>query len=128
MGLVCVRKSTSSDAPRDVRVTNETSSSLNVSWEQPQNKDNAVAHYSICYRSNTSQACRTKIVDGDTTSTILDNLEPSTECFIRVRAVSCKGPGNYSEEISHKTQGRIMRLLAELRELMINIEDHIYIP
>ena len=101
---VCVRKSTASDAPRDVHVTNKTSSSLNISWKAPLNTDNAVAYYSICYRRNTSQACQTKVVNGNSTSAILENLEPSTLCFIRVRAVTCKGSGSYSEEISHKTK------------------------
>ncbi|CAB3995329.1 receptor-type tyrosine- phosphatase F isoform X1 [Paramuricea clavata] len=101
---VCVRKSKLSDAPWDIQVTNNASSSLKISWKPPLNRDNAVAHYSICYRTNTSQACRTKIVAAHANSTVLENLDASTHYFIRVRAVTCKGPGNYSEEISNKTQ------------------------
>ena len=101
-----MRKSKLSDAPWDIQLTNNTSSSLKISWKPPLNRDNAVAHYSVCYRTNTSQTCRTKIVAAHANSTVLENLDASTHYFIRVRAVTCKGPGNYSEEISNKTRGR----------------------
>ena len=114
-------KSKLSNVPWDIHVTNNTSSSLNVTWQPPLNTDNAVAHYLICYRTSKSQKCRTQLVEGHARSAILENLNASTEYFIRVRAVTCKGPGNYSEEISHKTRGKKKTHLIIFRpEFVIN--------
>ena len=94
-----------SNEPRDLHVTNSTSSSLGISWRPPLDADSSVAHYSICYRPSESEACRTKLVESDVESAILENLNASTEYLVRVRAVTCKGPGNYSREISYTTPG-----------------------
>ncbi|XP_028393704.1 uncharacterized protein LOC114518022 [Dendronephthya gigantea] len=92
-----------SNEPRDLQVTNSTPSSLGISWQPALNTDSSVAHYAICYRSKASEPCRTKLVESDVKSVILENLKASTEYLVRVRAVTCKGPGNYSKEISYTT-------------------------
>lgn len=90
-------------APRDVLITANTTSSLTISWEKPSTTDTNITYYSICYRESSTQDCRTKIVEPHVQSAILENLNSSTEYRIRVRAHTCNGPGEYSNEISQKT-------------------------
>lgn len=90
-------------APRDVHITAKTETSLSISWEEPSTTETNVLYYSICYREGLTQDCRTKLAESRTRSTILEDLHSDTEHSIRVRAHTCKGPGDYSEDISEKT-------------------------
>ncbi|XP_046859063.1 uncharacterized protein LOC124452552 [Xenia sp. Carnegie-2017] len=101
---VCKTKAPSIIAPRDIHVTNLTSWSFNVSWQPPLGNDDTIVHYSICCRAiNSSEICH--MVEGLANSFVLDELEPSTDYFIRMRAVTSHIRGNFSENILCRTKG-----------------------
>ena len=93
-------------APRDVWMTAVTTSSLTISWKEPWSRASNITYYSICYRRSLIQACLTKIVESQTRSAVLENLNSSTNYKIRMRAHTTIGPGRYSRDISHNTKGK----------------------
>ena len=93
-------------SPRDVEMTAVTTSSMTISWKEPQTIASNITYYSICYRKSLIQACRTKIVESQTRSAILENLDSSTNYKIRVRAHTSIGPGPYSMDISQNTKSK----------------------
>ncbi|TRY57351.1 hypothetical protein DNTS_024942 [Danionella cerebrum] len=79
-----------SGTPRDLRVSEETVSTMKLSWVAAPGR---VLDYEIFYQSTRSGANNKVKVKGDTTETMLKNLEPGTEYEISVTARYSSGLG-----------------------------------
>ncbi|XP_026185345.1 collagen alpha-1(XII) chain isoform X2 [Mastacembelus armatus] len=81
-------------SPRDLRVFDETVSSMKVSWEPAPGK---VLQYRLAYRPSAGGPRREMSVKGDNTAALLKNLEPGTEYDISVSARYSSGLGDALE-------------------------------
>nr|XP_017208134.2 collagen alpha-1(XII) chain isoform X2 [Danio rerio] len=77
-------------SPRDLRVSDETVSSMQLSWAAAPGR---VLQYRVFYQSTITAVRKEVTVKGDTTSTMLKNLEPGTEYELSVSARYSSGQG-----------------------------------
>ena len=90
-------------APRQLRVTDENSTGLTISWDEPTQTD-SVTRYVVEYKiaAEPESIWRSIIISGrKNTHTTLPNLKQSTIYSIRVRAFNSVGPSPYSEIITN---------------------------
>ena len=97
-------------APRDVKYSMVSISSVTVSWKTPDVIVGDVIYYSLCVREKQNRSlerdCRTTIVEPTQLSAVIIGLRDNTSYGIRVRAENLKRPGNYSKELIVRTPGR----------------------
>uniref|UniRef100_A0A8C2FL01 Collagen, type XII, alpha 1b n=1 Tax=Cyprinus carpio TaxID=7962 RepID=A0A8C2FL01_CYPCA len=77
-------------SPRDLRVSDETVSSMQLSWAAAPGR---VAQYRVFYQPTEGGEMKEVSVKGDTTATLLKNLQPGTEYQLAVRARYSSGLG-----------------------------------
>ena len=75
---------------------------LRVTWTIPQS-DVTISQYRVEYRSGMQWRAASPVSPGSTTSTLLEALDAGTVYEIRVRAVSARGTGPWSEVESQTT-------------------------
>uniref|UniRef100_A0A671SI91 Collagen alpha-1(XII) chain n=1 Tax=Sinocyclocheilus anshuiensis TaxID=1608454 RepID=A0A671SI91_9TELE len=76
--------------PRDLRVSDETVSSMQLSWAAAPGR---VTQYRVFYQPTEGGEMKEVSVKGDTTATLLKNLQPGTEYQLAVRARYSSGLG-----------------------------------
>uniref|UniRef100_A0A4W4F305 Collagen, type XII, alpha 1a n=1 Tax=Electrophorus electricus TaxID=8005 RepID=A0A4W4F305_ELEEL len=76
--------------PRNLRVFDETLSSMHVVWEAAQGK---VLQYMVSYQPTAGGETKEVVVRGESTATLLRNLQPDTEYQLAVRARYASGLG-----------------------------------
>uniref|UniRef100_UPI0037E99097 collagen alpha-1(XII) chain n=1 Tax=Semicossyphus pulcher TaxID=241346 RepID=UPI0037E99097 len=81
-------------SPRNLRVFNETVSSMKVSWEAAPGN---VLQYRVAYRPTAGGARKELSVKGDNTASLLKNLQPGTQYDISVSARYQSGLGDALE-------------------------------
>ncbi|XP_034555947.1 collagen alpha-1(XII) chain [Notolabrus celidotus] len=81
-------------SPRDLRVFNETTSSMKVSWAAAPGN---VLQYRVAFRPTAGGARKELSVKGDNTATVLKNLQPGTQYDIFVSARYQTGLGDALE-------------------------------
>ncbi|GAA6231691.1 collagen alpha-1(XII) chain-like isoform X1 [Lates japonicus] len=81
-------------SPRDLRVFDETVSSMKVSWEPAPGK---VLQYRVAYRPSAGGPRKEVMVKGDNTATLLKNLQPGTQYDVFVSARYSSGLGDALE-------------------------------
>ncbi|KAL0165198.1 hypothetical protein M9458_040951, partial [Cirrhinus mrigala] len=77
-------------SPRDLRVSDETVSSMQLSWAAAPGR---VSQYRVFYQPTEGGEMKEVTVKGDTTATLLKNLQPGTEYQLAVRARYASGLG-----------------------------------
>uniref|UniRef100_A0A673FYM4 Collagen alpha-1(XII) chain n=1 Tax=Sinocyclocheilus rhinocerous TaxID=307959 RepID=A0A673FYM4_9TELE len=77
-------------SPRDLRVSDETVSSMQLSWAAAPGR---VAQYRVFYQPTEGGEMKEVAVKGDTTVALLKNLQPGTEYQLAVRARYSSGLG-----------------------------------
>ena len=102
-------------APRDIKYSMVTISSVNVSWNIPDVIGGDVIYYSLCVREKQNGSlerdCQTTIVEPTQLSVVINGLRDNTSYGIRVRAENLKRPGNYSKELIIRTPGETAWIL-----------------
>ncbi|XP_034384020.1 collagen alpha-1(XII) chain-like [Cyclopterus lumpus] len=81
-------------SPRDLRVFDESVSSMKVSWEPAPGK---VLQYRVAYKPSAGGPGKEVTVKGDSRTTLLKNLQPGTQYDISVSAQYPSGPGDALE-------------------------------
>ncbi|XP_068565200.1 collagen alpha-1(XII) chain [Cebidichthys violaceus] len=81
-------------SPRDLRVSNETVSSMKVSWEPAPGN---VLQYRVAYKPSAGGPGKEVSVKGDSRAAVLKNLQPGTQYDISVSARYPSGPGDALE-------------------------------
>uniref|UniRef100_A0AAQ4PSJ6 Collagen alpha-1(XII) chain n=1 Tax=Gasterosteus aculeatus aculeatus TaxID=481459 RepID=A0AAQ4PSJ6_GASAC len=81
-------------SPRDLRVFDETVSSMKASWEPA---PGSVLQYRVAYRPSVGSPRKEVSVKGDTKVALLKNLEPGTQYDVAVTAQYSSGPGGALE-------------------------------
>ncbi|XP_075940078.1 collagen alpha-1(XII) chain [Anarhichas minor] len=81
-------------SPRDLRVSDETVSSMKVFWEQAPGN---VLQYRVAYKPSAGGPGKEVSVKGDSRATLLKNLQPGTQYDISVSARYPSGPGDALE-------------------------------
>ena len=95
-------------APNNLTLIETTTSSVAISWQQPDVIVSDVIYYSICIREtneNQDKDCQTMIVESTLRSAVIYGLKPDTSYSIKIRAQNLKRPGRYCEEVTVKTKG-----------------------
>ncbi|XP_039202568.1 collagen alpha-1(XII) chain isoform X3 [Crotalus tigris] len=98
--------------PRDLQVSDATTSSLKLSWNSAPGK---VQQYLVTYTPAIGGEPKEITVRGDTTSTDLTNLEPGTKYDLSVTALYASGAG---EALSK--QGETLEVLGRPRDLQVS--------
>ena len=101
--LILETRKCKSGTPRKLNTTTTTENNVLVSWELPGNNECNITHYTICYRENSTALCKEELVSGKKLSATLCKLAAGQKYYIKVRAHTNKGPGNYSKEITFET-------------------------
>ncbi|XP_056150871.1 collagen alpha-1(XII) chain isoform X2 [Lampris incognitus] len=78
-------------SPRDLRVSDETISSMKLSWEPAPGR---VLQYRVAYRPTAGGDRKEVAVKGENTAILLKNLQPGTEYDLSVRARYASGMGD----------------------------------
>ena len=105
-----VRHSTSFLAPEgpplNVTITAESSSSLSVTWEPPEEdkRNGEIVNYTVCIFQEESKPC---FQENTTTKMekVIGNLNAATKYYVRVLASTKVGRGKYSESKTKITNG-----------------------
>ena len=96
-------------APRGIKYSMVTTSSVTVSWKNPDVIGGDLIYYSLCVREkqngSLSRDCQTTIVEPTQLSAVINSLRDNTLYGIRVRAENLKRSGNYSKELIIRTAG-----------------------
>lgn len=91
-------------SPRDLRVFDETVSSMKVSWEPAPGN---VLQYRLAYRPSGSSGPKKEIsVKGDNTAALLKNLQPGTQYDISISARYPSGLGDALEGRGTTLEGK----------------------
>lgn len=77
--------------PRDLRVSDPTTSSLKLSWNPAPGK---VQRYLITYTPATGGETKEETLRGDITTKVLKDLEPGTRYTLSVTALYASGAGD----------------------------------
>ncbi|XP_051954309.1 collagen alpha-1(XII) chain isoform X2 [Xyrauchen texanus] len=78
-------------SPRDLRVSDETVSSMQLSWAAAPGR---VLQYHVSYQPTAGGEIKEVTIKGETTETILKNLQPGTEYQLAVKARYSSGLGD----------------------------------
>ncbi|XP_046859064.1 uncharacterized protein LOC124452553 [Xenia sp. Carnegie-2017] len=89
--------------PVDIKVHSTSEKTIQLSWTKPRGQLCDIAFYTVCYRSNESLPCNEVSVSGDQNSVILNGLKTGKTYFVKMRAHSTNGRGNYSNETEFVT-------------------------
>lgn len=89
--------------PVDIKVDSTSEKTIQLSWTKPREQLCSIAFYTVCYRSNKSLPCKEVSVSGDQNSVILNGLITGKTYFVKMRAHSTNGRGNYSNETEFVT-------------------------
>lgn len=91
--ILCIGNSpTATGSPRNLRVFDETISTMRLSWEAA---PGSVVQYRVAYKAAEGMGERKEVgVKGDTTTLQLKNLDPATEYELFVSARYSSGLGN----------------------------------
>uniref|UniRef100_UPI003AAE1D4A collagen alpha-1(XII) chain-like n=1 Tax=Centroberyx gerrardi TaxID=166262 RepID=UPI003AAE1D4A len=81
-------------SPRDLRVSDETVSSMKLSWAPA---PGGVLQYRVAYRPSAGGSRKEVSVKGDNTAAVLKNLQPATQYDLFVTARYPSGPGDALE-------------------------------
>ena len=94
-----------SGTPVKLNTTKTTDNNVIVSWQLPGNNECRynITYYTVCYRENSTALCKEELVSGKKHSATLFKLSTGQKYYIKVRAHTSKGPGNYSKEITFET-------------------------
>ena len=107
-------------APTCVSVSEVTSTSITVQWEEVDciHRNGDITGYTVRYEVQGNGSTQTATVSGGgSTQIIISGLTPSTNYSIEVAAVNSVGTGVYSNVIFHLTQGRSShKLVASISE------------
>ena len=87
--------------PLEVKILNINTTSISISWQQPNDLNGIIRGYQVSYTPHGKEECLHDVV-GDTTSTELTSLKPHTEYSIRVRAKTVDF-GYYSTPVNVST-------------------------
>ena len=102
-------------APKDIKYSMVTTSSVTVSWKNPDVIGGDVIYYSLCVREKQNGSlgrdCQTTIVEPTQLSAVINGLRDNTLYGIRVRAENLKRSGNYSKELIIRTAGETAWIL-----------------
>ncbi|XP_028402631.1 uncharacterized protein LOC114525466 isoform X2 [Dendronephthya gigantea] len=92
--------------PLNVKVTAESSSSLSVTWDPPEEekRNGVIVNYTVCISHEETKPCF-KEHTTEKMMLVIDNLNASTKYFVRVLASTKVGPGNYSKSQGMFTNG-----------------------
>lgn len=91
--------------PQEINITNITDTTIGIKWQKLNESRCNITFFGICYRESESEACTEIVVQSSQSTTILKHLTYNTQYRIRMRAHTCKGSGDYSEEILGRTSG-----------------------
>lgn len=89
--LLCILLQTVLGRPRNLKVSNATTSSMKLSWSSAPGK---VQRYLVTYTPVAGGETKEVTLKGDTTTTILRDLEPGTRYDLTVTALYASGAGD----------------------------------
>ena len=91
-------------APTNLRSTAQTSTSITVAWNAPNNNGHSIDRYNV--RTYTSSGCSSQSATNDTSSTsyTVSGRSPGTTYYFKVRARNTLGWGPYSSCVSATTK------------------------
>ena len=97
--------------PQNVKVTAESSSSLSVTWEPPEEnqRNGEIVNYTVCISHEENKPCIEEYTIEEK-MIVIENLNASTKYYVRVLASTKVGPGNYSESARKFTNAGKYRL------------------
>ena len=89
-----------------MRITAESSSSLSVRWEPPEEdkKNGKIVNYTVCISHEKNKPCFKEYTTKEK-MTVIGILNASTKYYVRVLASTKVGRGNYSESKGKFTNG-----------------------
>ena len=92
--------------PLNVQVSAESSSSLSVTWEEPEKdkRNGIIVNYTVCISQEESKPCFKEYTTKENMADI-GGLNASTKYYVRVLASTKVGRGNYSESTKTFTNG-----------------------
>ncbi|XP_028402627.1 uncharacterized protein LOC114525465 [Dendronephthya gigantea] len=92
--------------PLNVKVTAESSSSLSVTWDPPEEekRNGDIVNYTVCISHEETKPCF-KEHTTEKMMLVIDSLNASTKYFVRVLASTRVGRGNYSKSQGMFTNG-----------------------
>lgn len=90
-------------SPRDLRVFDETVSTMKLSWEAAPGR---VLQYRVAFRPVAGGEMKVVTVKGENTATLLKNLQPGTEYELAVSARYASGQGNPLEGRGTTLEGK----------------------
>ena len=115
---------TITSAPRDIKYSMVTISSVTVSWKTPDVIVGDVIYYSLCVRKKQNGSlgrdCQTTIVEPTQLSAVINGLQDNTSYGIRVRAENLRRPGNYSKELIIQIPGETACILLHRMFFMVS--------
>lgn len=95
-------------SPRDLRVFEETTSSMKVSWAAAPGN---VLQYRVAYKPSAGGARKEVSVKGDNTAALLKNLQPGTQYDISVSARYQSGLGDPLEGQGTTLEGKTSQMI-----------------
>ncbi|XP_028402634.1 uncharacterized protein LOC114525469 [Dendronephthya gigantea] len=103
--------------PLNVTVTAESSSSLSVTWDPPEEekRNGVIVNYIVCISHEETKPCF-KEHTTEKMMLVIDNLNASTKYYVRVLASTKVGRGNYSKSQGIFTNGEGTKLATEKTE------------
>ncbi|XP_028402632.1 uncharacterized protein LOC114525467 [Dendronephthya gigantea] len=119
--------------PLNVKVTAESSSSLSVTWDPPEEekRNGVIVNYIVCISHEETKPCF-KQHTTEKMMLVIDSLNASTKYFVRVLASTKVGRGNYSKSQGIFTNGEGTKMATKRTEttltfsLQIPSENFIY--
>lgn len=108
-------------SPRNLRVSDETVSSMKVSWEAAPGN---VRQYRVAYRPSPDGPRKEVSVRGDSTAALLKNLQPGTPYDVFVSAQYPSGLGKALEGQGTTLEGKCLHLTENLDLVTFS---HVYI-
>ncbi|XP_028402297.1 uncharacterized protein LOC114525264 [Dendronephthya gigantea] len=93
--------------PLNVKVISESSSSLSVTWDPPEEekRNGVIISYTVCVLQSRNEPCLQTFTMG-ARKWVISNLNPLTKYYVRVLAITSVGQGSYSKSKEAFTNGK----------------------
>ena len=94
-------------APSVPTLSFSTSTAILVSWSEPSNTGPVITDYDVQYRQSTEVSFTDWMHDSNSITAEITNLSENAVYYVRVRATSAEGIGNWSQAVSMPTVSNV---------------------